>query len=40
MVRAGIVLDLIGAGILTVLVYFLAIPVFGVSLDGLPEWAQ
>jgi sodium-dependent dicarboxylate transporter 2/3/5 len=40
MVRAGIGLDVIGAVILTVLVYFLGIPVFGVSLDGLPGWAK
>jgi len=39
MVRAGIGLDLIGAAILTILVYLLGIPVFGVSLDGPPLWA-
>src|SRR6185369_4846244 len=40
MVRAGIGLDLIGAAVLTILIYFLGIPVFGVSLSGLPPWAQ
>jgi len=40
MVKAGIGLDLIGAVILTILVYVLGIPVFGVSLDGSPPWAR
>jgi sodium-dependent dicarboxylate transporter 2/3/5 len=40
MVRAGIGLDLIGAVLLTILVYLIGIPVFGVSLDGLPAWAR
>lgn len=40
MVRAGIGLDLIGALMLTILVYLIGIPVFGVSLDGLPPWAR
>ena len=40
MVRAGIGLDLIGALVLTILIYLIGIPVFGVSLDGLPSWAR
>ncbi len=40
MVKAGIGLDLIGAVILTILVYVLGIPVFGISLDGFPPWAR
>ncbi|MCS6926303.1 MAG: DASS family sodium-coupled anion symporter [Candidatus Binatia bacterium] len=39
MVRAGIGLDVLGAVVLTVLVYVLGIPVFGISLDGFPAWA-
>jgi sodium-dependent dicarboxylate transporter 2/3/5 len=39
MVRAGIGLDLLGALVLTVLVYVLGIPVFGISLDSFPAWA-
>jgi sodium-dependent dicarboxylate transporter 2/3/5 len=40
MVKAGIGLDLIGAALLAVLIYLLGIPVFGVSLHGLPTWAH
>jgi len=40
MVKAGIGLDLIGAAILTLLIYLLGIPVFGISLSSLPSWAQ
>jgi sodium-dependent dicarboxylate transporter 2/3/5 len=40
MVKAGIGLDLLGAAILTLLIYLFGIPVFGVSLDGLPPWAR
>ncbi|MBI3248703.1 MAG: DASS family sodium-coupled anion symporter [Deltaproteobacteria bacterium] len=40
MVKAGIGLDLIGAAVLTLLVYFLGLPVFNVSLHGLPTWAH
>jgi sodium-dependent dicarboxylate transporter 2/3/5 len=40
MVRAGIGLDLIGALMLTLLIYLIGIPVFGVALDGLPSWAR
>jgi sodium-dependent dicarboxylate transporter 2/3/5 len=40
MVKAGIGLDLIGAALLAVLIYLLGIPVFGVTLNGLPHWAH
>ncbi|MBM4256497.1 MAG: DASS family sodium-coupled anion symporter [Deltaproteobacteria bacterium] len=40
MVRAGIGLDIIGAVILTILVYLVGIFVFGISLDTLPPWAR
>lgn len=40
MVRAGVGLDLIGALLLTLLIYFLGIPVFGISLIGFPSWAH
>jgi sodium-dependent dicarboxylate transporter 2/3/5 len=40
MVKAGIGLDLLGAMILTLLIYLFGIPVFGVSLSSLPAWAQ
>jgi sodium-dependent dicarboxylate transporter 2/3/5 len=40
MVKAGIGLDLLGAAILTLLIYLFGIPVFGVSLSHLPTWAH
>ena len=40
MVRAGVVLDLIGTLIVTVLVYLIGLPVFGVLLNGFPPWAR
>jgi sodium-dependent dicarboxylate transporter 2/3/5 len=40
MVKAGIGLDLIGAAVLAGLIYLLGLPVFGVSLSGLPPWAH
>jgi sodium-dependent dicarboxylate transporter 2/3/5 len=40
MVKAGIGLDLLGAAVLTILIYFLGLPVFGVLLNGLPPWAR
>jgi sodium-dependent dicarboxylate transporter 2/3/5 len=40
MVKAGIGLDVLGAVVLTILIYFLGIPAFGISLDGLPAWAR
>jgi len=40
MVRAGIGLDIIGALILTILVYLVGIFVFGISLNTLPSWVH
>jgi solute carrier family 13 (sodium-dependent dicarboxylate transporter), member 2/3/5 len=40
MVRAGIVLDLVCAILLTGLLYVLGVMAFGISLGGLPSWAQ
>jgi sodium-dependent dicarboxylate transporter 2/3/5 len=40
MVRAGVGLDIIGALILTALVYLIGVFVFGISLDTLPPWAR
>jgi hypothetical protein len=40
MVRAGVGLDIIGALLLTLLIYFLGIPVFGISLTSFPSWAH
>lgn len=40
MLRAGVVLDLIGAVLITAVVYLLAIPVFGITFGQLPAWAR
>lgn len=40
MFRVGIVLDLIGVVVMTMLVYLIGIPVFGISLGGPPPWAR
>jgi solute carrier family 13 (sodium-dependent dicarboxylate transporter), member 2/3/5 len=40
MVRAGIVLDLLCAVLLTALLYVLGIVVFDISLSSLPSWAK
>lgn len=40
MVKAGIVLNLIGAVLITALVYLLAIPVFNITPNALPNWVQ
>jgi sodium-dependent dicarboxylate transporter 2/3/5 len=40
MIRAGIGLDLIGTLLLTILIYLVGIPVFGISLGSLPPWAR
>ena len=37
---AGIGLDLIGVGVLTLLIYLIGVPIFGISLTSLPVWAQ
>lgn len=39
MARAGILLNLFGAVLITLLTYFIAIPVFGITLDEMPVWA-
>lgn len=40
MVRAGIGLDLIATVLLTLLIYLIGTPVFGISLGSLPPWAR
>jgi solute carrier family 13 (sodium-dependent dicarboxylate transporter), member 2/3/5 len=40
MARTGLGLNLIGAILITLTIYLLAIPVFGISLTGLPPWAR
>lgn len=40
MVRAGIGLDIIGAVVLTVLVYLVGVFIFGISLNTPPQWAH
>ena len=40
MARAGFVLDLLGVIVVTLLVYFVAVPVFGITLGQLPPWAR
>ena len=40
MVRAGLGLNLLGAVLITTAIYFLAIPLFDISISGLPEWAK
>jgi sodium-dependent dicarboxylate transporter 2/3/5 len=39
MVRAGIVMNLIGVALVTLIMYLLAFPLFGVSLSEVPAWA-
>jgi sodium-dependent dicarboxylate transporter 2/3/5 len=38
MVRAGLLMNLIGVVLVTLVLYLLVIPVFGISLAGLPAW--
>jgi sodium-dependent dicarboxylate transporter 2/3/5 len=40
MVRAGIMLDVLGTLLLTILVYTIGLTIFGITLDGLPSWAK
>ncbi|MCG8604076.1 anion permease, partial [bacterium] len=40
MAKAGLILNIVGAFIVTLLVYLLAIPVFGITLDSVPMWAK
>jgi len=39
MVRIGLIMNLIGVLLVTLIMYLLAIPVFGISLTQLPAWA-
>jgi sodium-dependent dicarboxylate transporter 2/3/5 len=39
MVRTGIGLNFLGAFLITMIIYFLAIPIFGIVLGQLPPWA-
>lgn len=39
MVRTGIIMNLIGVALVTLILYLLVIPVFGVSLSQMPAWA-
>jgi sodium-dependent dicarboxylate transporter 2/3/5 len=40
MARAGLALDLMGVALITLVIYLLAVPVFGITLGQLPAWAQ
>jgi sodium-dependent dicarboxylate transporter 2/3/5 len=40
MCRTGIGLNLIGVVIITAVTYFITVPIFGITLDGLPGWAR
>ncbi len=39
MVRTGIIINLIGIALVTLILYLLVIPVFGISLSQIPAWA-
>jgi sodium-dependent dicarboxylate transporter 2/3/5 len=39
MVRIGIIMNLVGVALVTLIMYLLAIPAFGISLTHLPAWA-
>jgi sodium-dependent dicarboxylate transporter 2/3/5 len=39
MVRTGIILNLVGVVLITLLIYFVARSVLGIRVDGLPDWA-
>ena len=38
--RVGLRMNLIGVVVITLVVYFLAGPVFGITLAGMPAWAR
>ena len=40
MARTGLGLNLLGAVLIATAIYFLAIPLFDISMSGLPQWAQ
>jgi hypothetical protein len=39
MVKAGVILDIIGCILITALLYFLIFPILGINPTILPEWA-
>jgi sodium-dependent dicarboxylate transporter 2/3/5 len=39
MARAGFLLNLVGTLFITTLTYLIAVPVFGITLDSVPDWA-
>ena len=38
MVRAGIVMNLVGVVVITALIYLLGLAVFGIDLSAVPDW--
>jgi hypothetical protein len=38
MARTGFVMNILGMIVTTIIVYLVAIPVFGITLSRLPEW--
>jgi len=40
MAKTGLALNLIGAFMITLLIYLLAVPIFGITLSGLPPWVR
>jgi len=38
MMRAGVLLNLVGIVLVTLLAYFVIVPVFGIDIGGIPEW--
>ncbi|MFQ5751681.1 MAG: SLC13 family permease, partial [bacterium] len=40
MTKAGLVINLIGALLITALVYLLAIPIFNITPNSIPNWVQ
>lgn len=40
MARVGVVMNFIGAALVFIIMYFLAVPLLGIEPLGLPSWAQ
>ncbi len=40
MVRTGIILNLVGVVLITLLIYFVARPLLGINVDAVPDWAS
>jgi len=40
MVRTGIILNLVGVVLITLLIYFVAKPLLGIRVDAVPDWAS